>query len=313
MGADPLWGRVVAAQANFQLVDLDDRQPGGLKRFLCTRRGRLTERLHVGDRVALETIDQKAGRAVIGAVAPRSNWLDRPPVANLHRVVVLVALAEPRLDAHQLSRFLLSAESVGPPVLLVFSKADLVGEQGIQEWCNRVDGWGYQAMAVSNRSGSGLEALRRRLRSPGISVLCGPSGVGKSSLINALRPELDLRTAAVSARLRRGRHTTRHVELFRLGEDAYVADTPGFNRPELPQDPVALQRLFPELRGHPALGACRYRNCRHDGDPGCAIGTDWDRSAFYRRCLADLREAPGSDPARRRSGRGRLRPPSPAG
>jgi ribosome biogenesis GTPase len=157
--------------------------------------------------------------------------------------------------------------------------------------------------------------------------------VGKSSLLNALRPDLSLRTGAVSGRLQRGRHTTRHVELFALGE-ALVADSPGFNRPELPDDPTALAALFPELRRRLAECPCRFRNCRHQGDPGCALEDGWDRQELYGQCLADLearprqrgdRLEPGLDPrlrqGSRRTGRqqleeeseGELSPPSPAG
>jgi ribosome biogenesis GTPase len=129
------------------------------------------------------------------------------------------------------------------------------------------------------------------LASPGLVVLSGPSGVGKSSLLNALRPDLTLRTGAVSGRLQRGRHTTRHVELFPLGA-ALVADSPGFNRPELPHDPAALAGLFPELRERLAQAPCQFRNCRHQGDPGCAMAAGWDRQELYAQCLADLEARP---------------------
>ena len=134
----------------------------------------------------------------------------------------------------------------------------------------------------------GLETLRKRLSQPGLTVLCGPSGVGKSSLLNALMPSLELRIGAVSGRLQRGRHTTRHVELFPLAPGALVADTPGFNRPLLPADPSLLAALFPELRALQASGGCRYSNCRHQGEPGCGIGGAWDRAEHFGRCLADV-------------------------
>jgi ribosome biogenesis GTPase len=134
----------------------------------------------------------------------------------------------------------------------------------------------------------GLGALRERLAEPGIAVLCGPSGVGKSSLLNGLRPDLTLRVGAVSGRLQRGRHTTRHVELFSMAPGALVADTPGFNRPQLPTDPAELSTLFPELRQCFSQGSCRFSNCLHQGDPGCAAGTAWDRYGLYSQCLADV-------------------------
>ena len=216
-------------------------------------------------------------------------------MANVRRVVVVVAQAEPAIDPLQLTRFLLTAECTGCAVQLVFSKADLVAAREVRGWCERVAGWGYSALAVSNQLGSDeLLALRQTLSLPGIAVVCGPSGVGKSSLLNALAPDLGLRVGSVSGRLRRGRHTTRHVELFSLGprlagaEPSLVADSPGFNRPELPQDPALLAGLFPELRSRLEQGGCRYSNCRHLGEDGCAVGVDWDRHGLYRQCLAEI-------------------------
>jgi ribosome biogenesis GTPase len=289
MGAEP--GQVVALLANYCWVELDRAGPGGLGRLLCTRRTRLGksgQTIAVGDRVWVDGIDWPAGRGAVAALEPRDGLLERPAVANVARVVVVVALAEPELDPLQLTRFLLTAEATGRPVLLVFSKADLVPTAVAERWCQRAQAWGYDALAVSTQTGAGLELLRQRLTQPGIAVLCGPSGVGKSSVLNGLCPALGLRVAAVSGRLQRGRHTTRHVELFPLAPGALLADTPGFNRPSLSADPSALGGLFPEIRQRLSLGSCRFSNCLHQGDPGCAVGCDWDRHALYGQCLADL-------------------------
>ncbi len=313
---------MVALQANFCAVVPDAAAPSstgrsdpapGPGRLLCTRRSRLDHaglQVCVGDRVRLEGVDPLAARAAVAAVAPRINLLRRPPVANVSRVLVVASLAEPALDPSQLSRFLLSAEACGAAAVeLVLSKADLVSPASLAAWRERFADWGYRARAVSTRSGEGLEALRSGLaEGEGISVLCGPSGAGKSSLIKALRPDLELRVAPVSGRLRRGRHTTRHVELFALKSGMLLADTPGFNRPELPADPAILASLFPELRTRLAAAACRFRNCRHLGDPGCAAGTDWSRFPDYRQCLGELDQ--GALPAPRRS-RGALARVSP--
>jgi ribosome biogenesis GTPase len=301
------WGRVVALQANFCEVDLDSPPaPGAGQRLLCTRRSRLGHeglQVWVGDRVRLEGIDSLAGRAVVAALEPRRNLLQRPAVANVNQVLVVASLAEPALDPLQLTRFLITAEATGAAVELVLGKADLLEEASLRAWCERLGGWGYPLWPVSTRSGQGLEALGRRLaEAGGISVLCGPSGAGKSSLLNALCPRLGLRVAEVSGRLRRGRHTTRHVELFPLEGGGLVADTPGFNRPELPDHPGALADAFPELRSRLASGNCRFRNCRHVGDPGCAMGTDWPRYPLYGQCLAEIEEQASLPPRRRRSG-----------
>ena len=299
-------GLVVALQANFCRVRLDRPGPSGETDLLCTRRTRLGKSgqiICVGDRVTVDGIHWPDGRGAVAALEPRHSLLMRPAVANVDRVVVVVALREPELDALQLTRFLITAEATGRPVELVLTKADLLSPEAVAAWTGRVSGWGYPVQAVSTRSGQGLEVLRALLAVPGIAVLCGPSGVGKSSLLNALLPDLTLRTEAVSGRLRRGRHTTRHVELFPLpdaGGEALLADSPGFNRPELPRDPHALALAFPELRRVLAANPCRFRNCRHQGDPGCAMGSDWDRYGHYGQCLAELESRPDA---------GRGRPP----
>ena len=283
-------GLVVALLANYAWVALDQPGPGGVERLLCTRRTRLSksgQQILSGDRVQVDGIDWQAARGAVSQVVARRNALERPAVANVSRVVVVAALVEPLLDPLQLTRFLITAEATGESVLVVLSKADALSAEDVAAWCDRIRGWGYDPLAVSTRTGLGLEALRKRLGAPGLTVLCGPSGVGKSSLLNALMPALELRVGAVSGRLQRGRHTTRHVELFALAPGALVADTPGFNRPVLPSDPSTLPALFPEMRARLAAGGCRYSNCRHLGDPGCAIGSDWDRAELYRRCLAD--------------------------
>jgi ribosome biogenesis GTPase / thiamine phosphate phosphatase len=299
-------GLVVALQANYCWVELEQPGPGGLQRLLCTRRTRLAkggQSICAGDRVGLEGIDWAAGRGAVAAVRPRSSLLVRPAVANVSRVVVVVALAEPRPDPLQLTRFLITAEASGQAVELVFSKADLLPQAEVEAWCTRVRDWGYDPLVVSERSGLGLEPLRRRLAQAGIAVLCGPSGVGKSSLLNRLCPALGLRVGAVSGRLQRGRHTTRHVELFALAPGALVADTPGFNRPELPADAAALAGLFPELRQRLRGGDCRFSNCLHRGEPGCAAAGAWDRQPHYQHCLEQIQaQLPWQQPDPRPSG-----------
>jgi len=289
--------RVMALLANYCWVELESpaAQPG--QRLLCTRRTRLGKtglQICSGDRVRLDAIDWPAGRAVVAERLPRRSLLERPAVANLTRVVVVVALAEPELDPLQLTRFLLTAEATGQPVDLVFSKADLLPPQRVEAWCHRARSWGYRPIAVSSRSDGGLDQLRDHLAAPGLAVLCGPSGVGKSSLLNRLRPELGLPVGEVSGRLRRGRHTTRHVELFAIAAGAFLADSPGFNQPRLPADPGGLAALFPELRAQLAEVRCRFSNCLHQGDPGCAIPAGWDREALYRHCLAELLGEPAA-------------------
>nr|YP_002049064.1 GTPase EngC [Paulinella chromatophora]ACB42854.1 GTPase EngC [Paulinella chromatophora] len=292
-------GLVIALQANFYQVLLNQLGSYGVNELLCTCRTRLTqrgERICVGDQVEVESIDWKQRRAVVVSIGPRSSILKRPMVANCTRTLVVVTLNEPNLNPDQLSRFLLTAEAADLPIDVVFNKSDLVTFAIIQQWQKRVYKWGYASFAISSRTGEGLHKLRKHLKTSSLSVICGPSGVGKSSLINSLIPKLNLKVGSVSGRLQRGRHTTRHVELFPIEPNAMIADTPGFNRPDLPDEPQSLGWLFPEIRYAIIKRSCRFRNCLHQGDLGCAIGIEWDRYRFYRQSLEELLEFNKSNP-----------------
>ncbi|WP_413295698.1 ribosome small subunit-dependent GTPase A [Synechococcus sp. MIT S9452] len=281
---EPFAAQVMALEANYLRVRLDHPGPDGRRLLLCTRRARLAHgglKVMVGDRVGVEGCDWIEGRAAVGSLEPRRNQLQRPALANVDQVLVVMALAQPAIDPESFSRFLLSAETAGAEVIPVLSKADLVSAQQRQQWLDRLVGWGYQALAISRHDPAGLAALADRL-GRGVAVLCGPSGVGKSSLLNALVPDLKLRTAAVSGKLQRGRHTTRHVELHDLPSGGLLADTPGFNRPELPADPELVAQLFPEIRQQLEAGVrCRFRNCRHLKEPGCGLQRQWERYPSY--------------------------------
>ena len=283
-------GIVVALQANYLEVELDQAPEQAPSRLLCTRRTRLTHRgeaVHVGDRVMVEAIDPVQARAVVSGVAPRTSWLTRPQGANVSLGVRALAGDPPAFDPDQASRFLLTAERTGLPVQLLLTKGDLLEEEQRSALVQRLRGWGYEALVISSQTGEGVEALRQRLQTTELAVVCGPSGVGKSSVLNRLMPHLALRVGAVSGRLQRGRHTTRHVELFPIAPGARVADTPGFNRPELPDDPSELGMLFPELRNQLDPWPCRFRDCLHRQEPGCGINREWERFAFYRDALKE--------------------------
>ena len=285
-------GTVVALQANYLEVQLDHAPAGVPDRLLCTRRTRLAHRgavVHVGDRVHLDAIDADQARAVVADVEPRSSWLSRPAVANVSTVVVALSIDQPRFDPDQASRFLLTAEGTGLAVQLLLTKCDLIDAADRRAYRSRLSGWGYDPLLISSATGEGIDCLRQRLQSSSLAVICGPSGVGKSSALNALMPQLSLRVADVSGRLQRGRHTTRHVELFSLSPGARVADTPGFNRPDIPVDASELGVLFPELRRQLDPWPCRFRDCLHRGEPGCGVSRDWERYELYIKALDDLK------------------------
>ncbi|WP_055076096.1 small ribosomal subunit biogenesis GTPase RsgA [Pseudanabaena sp. 'Roaring Creek'] len=292
-----LEGTVLAVQANFYRVMLDQAyrlelldESGQIfsqfvNELLCTRRARLKkigQQICVGDRVIVEEPDWQGRRGAISDVSVRRNLLDRPTVANVDRILLVFSLAEPSLDPHQLSRFLVKAESTQVEVLLCLNKRDLVSDQMWELWRDRLQSWGYEAIAISTYTQQGIDQLATYLQT-GVTVVAGLSGVGKSSLINLLIPDLQVRVGVVSQRLGHGRHTTRHVELFALPAGGYLADTPGFMQPNLTVTPPELANCFPEARQKLASGNhCHFHNCLHRLDePDCVVRGDWERYDYY--------------------------------
>jgi ribosome biogenesis GTPase / thiamine phosphate phosphatase len=288
-----LTGTVVAAQANYYFVNLDpapDQAPDmPLQQLLCTRRTRLKkigQRVMVGDRVTVAEPDWQGKRGAIAAVHPRSSLLDRPPIANANQILLVFAIAEPNLDPNQLTRFLIKAESTGLDICLCLSKCDLIAPAMQQHWQQRLGKWGYPTSLISIDPAIGLADLPQRLRDR-MTIVSGPSGVGKSSLINQLIPAVDLRVSHVSGKLGRGRHTTRHVELFELASGGLLADTPGFNQPDLDCTPEELPQYFPEIRARRAKRQCQFNDCRHSEEPGCGVRGKWERYPLYLQLLTE--------------------------
>ncbi len=289
----PLVGTVIAVQANYYRVRLDSHplapSPGGhkapplLPHLLCTRRSRLKkigQQVMVGDRVEIEEPDWAGGRGAIAQVLPRQTELSRPPVANANQILLVFALVDPPLDAYQLSRFLVKAELTSLEVCLCLNKSDLITAVELQQERDRIHCWGYQPIFISVNTGMGLAELSVHLKQK-ITVLAGLSGVGKSSLINKVIPSVNLRVGEVSGKLSRGRHTTRHVELFELPSGGLLADTPGFNQPNLDCMPGDLVYCFPEARQRLAVAKCQFSDCLHRDEPNCAVRGDWERYEHY--------------------------------
>lgn len=282
-GDKELIGTVVAVQANFYQVQLESHE----MRLLCTRRSRLKkigQKVMVGDRVTVDEPDWNDQRGVITNVFPRDTLLDRPPVANANQLVLVFAVAQPTLDPMQLSRFLVKAESTGINLCLCLNKQDLISPEEKTAWETRLEGWGYSPFFLSVETGEGISTLLQQLQHK-MNIIAGPSGVGKSSLINRLIPQAQLRVGAVSGKLQRGRHTTRHVELFALPEGGLLADTPGFNQPDLKGDPLELAYYFPEARERLNSGKCQFSDCLHRDEPNCVVRGDWERYEHYLEFL----------------------------
>lgn len=242
----------------------------------------------VGDQVRVQSLAGNDHQII--EVLPRRNHLARRSAvpmptahaheqiiaANVDQVVPVFAAAQPAPKWPMLDRYLVSAESASISALICINKIDLVRlpdgslDEGIQAAADEYKRIGYQVVLVSAVTGEGLDQLSRLLHGR-ISVFLGKSGVGKTSLLNALQPELGLRVNYVSQATGKGKHTTTHLEMFPLGEDGWIADTPGVREFGLWEvDGSSLAMLFPEMR--PFVGKCRFGlDCSHNEEPGCAV------------------------------------------
>jgi len=301
--SNKLKGIVVALKANFLIVEIDykDFKDDLLDQFyekirlLCTRRSKLDYQglfIDVGDIVFVEFIDYKNKRAVISEVEPRISFLKRPAVANVTLVSICISVDEPLFDMEQASRFLLTAECANIKPLIILTKTDLIAKNDLILYINKFKLWGYDCIPVSIHNSQSIDSLIERFRKTKLTVLAGPSGVGKTSLINHLIPTVSLPTSSVSKKLKRGTHTTRHVELFAIGNGSLLADTPGFNRPEIVCEPSDFAYLFPEFRTQLSKSKCKFRNCLHRDEPGCVINKDLERYPFYRENLEEMINSP---------------------
>jgi ribosome biogenesis GTPase / thiamine phosphate phosphatase len=247
-------------------------------------RGRLkqdhdeTLKLAVGDHVRLER-DARGGAWVIAEILPRRSALvrrapgggvgERVVVANIDQVVVVFAAANPEPHPRMLDRFLVIAEANALPARIVINKVDLVAAPIARAVFADYARAGYPMHFTSTITGEGLAELSAALQGR-VSAVSGPSGVGKSSLLNALYPGLSLRVGAISASVNKGRHTTVGALLHPLPDGGAVVDTPGLREVGIwGLDPAALDRCFPELQ--PFLGECRFADCSHMVEPGCAV------------------------------------------
>ncbi len=284
-----LTGLILRSQGGFYQV----RTSAGELR--CRGRGRFRKeatQLLVGDQVEVQPTEEGAG--FITGLAPRKNFLIRPPVANLDRLVLVVSAADPAPNLLVVDKLTAIAARRGIPAALVFTKPDLADTANLAAIYR---GAGYPVCQVNSLTGEGIPQVRALFQG-GLSAFCGNSGAGKSTLLNALYPELQLATGEISRKLGRGRHTTRHVELFPTGDGGYIADTPGFSAVEFLQfekmPAAALEDCFPEFG--PYREKCRFTGCSHRVEKGCAVlaaveegKTPESRHQSYRAIYEELR------------------------
>lgn len=238
--------------------------------FTCTARGRFRKARispYAGDRVRI--LGEEDGTGALEEILPRRNFLVRPPLANLDQLFIVSSLRDPYPEPLIIDKTIAVAELEGIQPALVLTKTDLEDASSLKAIYDLA---GVPCLVVSSVTGEGVDQVRKLLAGK-VSAFTGNSGVGKSTLLNALFPQLELKTGEISQKLGRGRHTTREVELYKLEDGGYVADTPGFSTFEIERYRLTeKERLVYGFREfEPYLGKCQFTSCSHTCEKGCAI------------------------------------------
>jgi len=274
---------------------------------------RLTNPIAAGDRVVLRNQVDEEGNHVIDKILPRSNYVARKSTnlskemqilaANIDHLFVLVTLKDPKTHPLFVDRFLVAAESFRIPVSLLFNKVDLYSdmeEAQYEEWAQQYERIGYSCYRLQSNKASSADFLKELMKGKQV-MLGGNSGVGKSTVINALDASVRLRTGSISVAHQQGKHTTTFAEMHKLNFGAYVIDTPGirsFGLVDLEKE--HLGHYFPEIRA--VMEACRFNNCLHLNEPGCAVRNALEAGQIaqqrYRNYVAMVEEE-NDDPYRR--------------
>ena len=258
-------GRIQKALSGFYYVDAGE---AGV--LTCRARGKFRktgESPLVGDQVEVRELGN--GEGFVEAILPRKNAFERPAVANIDQLVIIASGAIPRTEPYLIDRVASIAALKGCDVIVLLNKCDLDPAEELYEIYTAA---GFPTLRVSAETGEGIDALRPLIAGK-LSAFTGNSGVGKSSILNALDPSFQLKVGEVSQALGRGRHTTRHVELFRLEGGAEIVDSPGFSSFETEELNLELKRRLPEtfLEFRPYLEDCRFVGCSHTKEKGCAV------------------------------------------
>ena len=224
--------------------------------------------LRTGDVVDIELMAEDDSKGVINKIYPRKNCFVRPPIANVDLLVIVFAAKNPRPNFPVIDKFLINAQINKIEPVICINKKDLVSDDEFREISDIYNSV-YNVIGVSTKTGEGMDELLSVIKGQK-TALAGPSGAGKSSIINYLHPAANMETGEVSKKTMRGKHTTRHVEIFELKGESMLFDTPGFTSFELPDmDEGSIKEYYPEFREFDSL--CKYDNCNHISEPDCKV------------------------------------------
>ena len=271
-------GRIMKGIGGFYYVEVE-----GAGLYECRAKGIFRNKKmkpNVGDIVDIDVISEEEKTGNLTVIHKRKNQLIRPMVANIDQALVIFAVHEPEPNFQLLNRFLIMMEKKQIPVIICFNKMDLASEEEKEQLRQDYENSGCRVLFSSAREGEGIPEIRELLRGK-TTVMAGPSGVGKSSTLNTISPKTQMETGAVSEKIKRGRHTTRHSELIYLGEETFLMDTPGFSSLYLEDiDKEELRFYFPEFADYE--NQCRFNGCSHIHEPGCAVKQALEEGAISR-------------------------------
>lgn len=260
-------GKIIRGIAGFYYVHVADK---GV--YECKAKGvfrKNNEKPLVGDNVLLDVTDEENKKGNITEILPRNNDLIRPAVANIDQALVIFAAAKPEPNFNLLDRFLLMMQQKDIPCILCFNKKDLIEHGKCEEYYSIYKDTDATILFVSAKEKDGVEQIKELL-SHKVTTVAGPSGVGKSSLINLFQDEIQMETGEISSKIDRGKHTTRHSELIAIDEDSFILDTPGFSSLGVfGCDKDTLKHFYPEY--DKLSDACRFAGCNHISEPDCAV------------------------------------------
>ena len=259
-------GKIIKGIAGFYYVQTKD----GI--YECKAKGSFRNRKlkpYVGDDVEITVLDEENKKGNMEEILERKNFLIRPAVANVDQTLVIFAAAKPDPNLNLLDRFLIMMEQKGVPVILVFNKTDVAESAKLEEYAGIYENCGYQVLRVSALQEEGISEIKEILRGK-TSTVAGPSGVGKSSIINLLQSDIHMETGNISEKIERGKHTTRHSELISIAEDTYIFDTPGFSSLYVTDmEKEELKNYFPEFEQYE--DECKFLGCVHVNEPVCGV------------------------------------------